>query len=82
MTYFQAQRRHGTVFQGDTAIAIMQPPFPSAKIGKAEYFEALGEDQQGNQFEIMWPMTQAVLLGEPVNDGDECDWDTYEVRAL
>jgi hypothetical protein len=82
MTYKEAAQKNGTVNFDGEEIAIMQTPFPSDLIDWKNHFEALGKDSDGNEFRIFWPFTEALMSGEFVNDGDECDWDSARIVKL
>ena len=86
MTYTQAIAKIGKVsFAADNGslidVAIMQQPYPSADaaqvIGGDEWFEAHGQDADGNDYKITWPVTDHEAEAESC-----CDWERYAIRKL
>lgn len=73
--YAIAANEHGTLYYGDTEVAITHSPWIDAD-GKQEFYRSTAVDKEGTDYEVRWHALTGVDTGD---ESDAADWDTYTI---
>lgn len=62
-------------YEGKT-LYMTQNPFASSRTDRLTEYEAAAKDDEGNCYNIFWPIVDEFAEDE----SDACDWEDYEVE--
>jgi len=66
---------YGTVNYNGKELKITQAPYPSDWIGEEDYYTSYIEDDEGNGYKVLWPITRP----DCEDQSEACDWEDYKI---